>query len=142
MHTLELKDQILHQMIRLEESKTDMLNAHFPLPSRVRERKEIEILLQRYVHRLEKLVISLNQEPDFRLTCVIIGSTVSIRSKQWNASETYRICYPDNSDIDTGCISFLSPLGRQLLLAPLYTDVKVELPDGEYEYVVEQISYP
>ncbi|MFB9327977.1 GreA/GreB family elongation factor [Paenibacillus aurantiacus] len=142
MNNLEIRAYILGQLVHLEESKKAMLDAYFPLPDRHVERKSTEILLERYVHRIEKLLFCLTHEPDFKLTFVVIGSTVTIRNKQSHVAESYKICYPDHADIDAGCISFLSPLGRQLLLSPIYSTVNVAVPDGECEYVVECISVP
>lgn len=142
MNNFEARAYILRQLVHLDESKKTMLDAYFPLPDRLAERKSIEIMLERYVHRIEKLLFCLTHEPDYTLTFVVVGSTVTIRNTQSQVSESYKICYPDHVDIDAGCISFLSPLGRQLLLLPIYSTVQVAVPDGQLEYVVERITMP
>ncbi|MFC4099451.1 GreA/GreB family elongation factor [Paenibacillus xanthanilyticus] len=142
MNNFEVREYILRQLVHLEESKKTMLDAYFPLPDRHAERKSTEILFGRYVHRIEKLLFCLTHEPDFQLTFVVIDSTVTIRDKRSQVLERYKICYPDKADIDAGCISFLSPLGRQLLLSPIYSTVQVALPGGECEYTVERITVP
>ncbi|MBB3113350.1 transcription elongation factor GreA [Paenibacillus phyllosphaerae] len=140
MNNFDMRDRILQQLVRLEESKTDFLD-HFPLPAGYEERRSVAILMERYVHRLEKLLFFLTHDSGFRLNFVIIDSTVTIMNTQLNTLESYKICFPDNSEVDAGHISFLSPIGRQLLLAPIYTNVNLTVPDGECEYVVNQITF-
>ncbi|WP_235192175.1 GreA/GreB family elongation factor [Cytobacillus firmus] len=55
--------------------------------------------------------------------------------------EVSHICLREESDPDNGCISFLSPVGRQLRLKNLGEKTSLMIPSGQLDVVIENISW-
>lgn len=71
---------------------------------------------------------------------VRFGATVTVRDEDGH-EETYRIVGADEVDADRGWVSFLSPIAKALLNAPLGGRVKFRFPSGEEELEVARIAY-
>ena len=72
---------------------------------------------------------------------VLIGTKVTVWYEEDNETEDYVICYPEQSDPDSGYISFLSPVGRQLLLKNNGEKLSLKIPTGELFVTIKEISY-
>jgi transcription elongation factor GreA len=71
----------------------------------------------------------------------LIGTKVTVWYEEDNESEDYVICYPEQSDPDRGYISFLSPVGRQLLLKNNGEKLSLKIPTGELIVTIKEISF-
>jgi len=70
---------------------------------------------------------------------VRFGATVLVRS---SGGEThYRVVGIDETDMDRGWVSWLSPIARALLNAKLGQRVRFRFPSGEEELEIVHISY-
>lgn len=70
---------------------------------------------------------------------VRFGATVTVRS---SSGETqYRIVGIDETDVDRGWVSWLSPIAKALLNAKLGQRVRFRFPSGEEQLEIVQISY-
>jgi transcription elongation factor GreA len=58
-----------------------------------------------------------------------------------NETEDYVICYPEQSNPDEGYISFLSPVGRQLLFKNIGEKISLHIPTGELMVTIKEISF-
>lgn len=71
---------------------------------------------------------------------VTINSTIQVRRGS-NESTTYTIVYPEHSDIASGYISVLSPMGLALVGACVGDEVEWDTPAGPRRYVIEKLIY-
>ncbi len=71
---------------------------------------------------------------------VRFGATVTVRNGAGTESQ-YRIVGVDETDIDRGWVSWLSPIARALLKARLGQRVRFHFPAGEDELEIVGITY-
>jgi transcription elongation factor GreA len=71
---------------------------------------------------------------------VLIGSKVTIRYEPDQDEDSYVLVLPNFSNIDDGHISFLSPLGMNLLLGQVGDLVEVNSPAGMYQVRIIKIE--
>jgi transcription elongation factor GreA len=135
-----LKEYMVKHLVRMEESRVDFLDMYFPAFTRYHQRKQMEGQLDDYIRKLEQWTVSFDKGSIQQLQFVCIGSKVSVQDVDSKEQETYTICMPEEADPDQGCISFISPLGRQLLLAPLMQTIAVQTPEGQRLVRIERIS--
>ena len=133
------KTYYISQLTLLDERTEQWADKYFPSPGR--ERSQFLQFVDRYTSAVEGLIGQQEQAAgSFEAPFVLIGSTVTIEYVSDGSRESYTICLPEQMDIDCGHISFLSPLGRQLLLASPSDTVKVKAPDGELEVLIKSID--
>ena len=71
---------------------------------------------------------------------VRFGATVTVRERN-GALCLYRIVGVDETDIDQGWVSWLSPIAKALLNAQQGARVRFKLPAGEEELEIVNVSY-
>jgi len=71
---------------------------------------------------------------------VRFGATVLVRERNGEAAR-YRIVGVDETDIDRGWVSWLSPIAKALLNARLGQRVRFRFPSGEAELEIVDIRY-
>jgi transcription elongation factor GreB len=104
-------------------------------------KQHLQTLDQRilYLQRsLESAVIV--DPPATQMDLVRFGATVTVRYSSGTESE-YRIVGVDETDIDQGCVSWLSPIAKALLNARLGQRVRFKFPSGEEELEIVGIKY-
>lgn len=67
------------------------------------------------------------------------GSTVGVRDSEGN-EETYRLVGVDETDVDQGWISWLSPLGKSLINRQLGEQVQIRLPGGLRQLTILRVE--
>ena len=72
---------------------------------------------------------------------VIFGATVTIINTDTDEQKTYRIVGDDEADVNSGKISYQSPIARALIGKELGEVVSVQAPSGEVEYEIDDVSY-
>jgi transcription elongation factor GreB len=83
------------------------------------------------------VIVPAPSEPDDR---VRFGSTVKVRDRKGGES-SYRIVGVDETDMDRGWVSWLSPIAKALLKARIGQRVKFRFPSGEEELEIVSIRY-
>ncbi|UYP10979.1 GreA/GreB family elongation factor [Priestia megaterium] len=68
-------------------------------------------------------------------------SQVSLMYLDNKETEQFTICFPGQSDPDKGNISFLSPVGRQLLLRSAGEKLVLTTPGGNTEVIIKEIKF-
>jgi len=68
------------------------------------------------------------------------GATVTVRECS-GAESRYRIVGVDETDIDRGWVSWLSPIAKALLNARVGQRVRFKFPSGEEELEIVSIDY-
>ena len=98
--------------------------------------------LDQRIHRLEESLQSAEvvPPPEGVADTVRFGATVTVR--ETNGEESiYRIVGVDETDIDRGWVSWLSPIARALMNAKVGERVRFKIPSGETELEIVAISY-
>ena len=74
-------------------------------------------------------------------TRVIFGCTVVIINMQTDDISEYRIVGDDEADVNSGKISYLSPIAKALIGKHVGDCVQVITPSGEVEYEIDKVDY-
>lgn len=92
----------------------------------------------RLQHSLESAVVTPAPPPPWER--VRFGATVTVRDERGKESE-YRIVGVDETDIERGWVSWVSPIARALLNARLGQCVRFKFPAGEALLEITRITY-
>ena len=104
-------------------------------------RRQVQLLDQRILQIQESLrsavIVPPSAEPH---DTVRFGATVTVRGRGGTESR-YRIVGVDETDIDQGCVSWLSPIATALLNARVGERVRFRFPSGEEELEIVGVEY-
>lgn len=131
LNQVELKMALSKHLVDVEESYQEFLEDLYPNPSK--ERYEISDLLRNYIIKLEELVGG-ELVTDEALPCVIIGSSVELSDLTTNQVLNYKIVTPFNGIKEFNNVSFLSPVGRKLLMKKPGEQISINVPAGVLNY--------
>lgn len=133
------KEYFVQQLVYIDENIKELTNLYIS-STPVQER--IKHFFSLYLLEVEEL-LKENQKNGFVsfFPKVYIGTKVTVLYDEDNESEDYVICFPEQSDPDNGYISFLSPVGRQLLLKNNGEKLALKIPTGELPVTIQEISY-
>ncbi|NOU96355.1 transcription elongation factor GreAB [Paenibacillus sp. LMG 31456] len=131
------RTQLINQLVYFDEQKKDFLDHYFP--NSAKERGKIELLLSVYSVTLERILGVFTQE-NLNST-VLIGSRMKIVYLEDGYTESYTIVFPHQADPNSNKISFLSPIGFQLLMAKINETYQLKIPSGEIKVKLEEIIY-
>jgi transcription elongation factor GreA len=139
-HSLHLtKNYYVQQLNYIDENIKELTNLYLS-STPVQER--LKHFFNLYVMEVEEL-LKTNKRNEFisHFPKVFIGTKVTVLYDDEYETEDYVICYPEQSDPDLGYISFLSPVGRQLLFKNLGDKVSIKIPTGELLVTIKEISF-
>ncbi|KKI88912.1 hypothetical protein WQ54_28745 [Bacillus sp. SA1-12] len=133
------KDYFIQQVKYIDENimeLTDLYVSSTPIQERLKHYFNL------YVLEVENL-LQINQKNDFipSFPKVYIGTKVKVLYDEENETEEYVICFPEQSSPDCGFISFLSPVGRQLLLKNIGEKISLKIPTGNLLVTIKDISF-
>ncbi|RKN84354.1 GreA/GreB family elongation factor [Paenibacillus ginsengarvi] len=131
------RSQLVNQLVFFDEEKTNFLNQYFPNISP--ERNKIDRMLSVYTTTLEQMFSDYSYET--LNSIVLIGSEVNLKYMDDGSAETYTIVFPHQANLSQNRVSFLSPVGSQLLLTPVNETRQLGTPAGEIEVKLEQIRF-
>jgi transcription elongation factor GreA len=139
-HSLHLtKDYYVQQLNYIDENIKELTNLYLsstPIQERLKH------FFNLYVLEVEDLLkTNKRNEIISFFPKVFIGTKVTVLYDEEDETEDYVICYPEQSDPDLGYISFLSPVGRQLLFKNLGDKVSIKIPTGELLVTIKEISF-
>lgn len=100
--------------------------------------REIDRRVRFLRKRLEQLVVVHEAPSDPGR--IYFGAWVRLEDERGNET-VYRIVGPDEFDPERGWISLDAPVARALLGKTVDDEVRVELPQGEMEYLVLEVAY-
>ncbi|MEI7024746.1 GreA/GreB family elongation factor [Paenibacillus sp. y28] len=131
------RTQLVNQLVYFDEEKMNFLD-HY-CPGHTRDRLRNEQLLSVYTSTLEQLLADFTAE---RLNAmVLIGSQVRLHYVEDSFTELFTIVFPHQADPNKNMISFLSPIGHQLLLGRANESYPLLVPSGEITVRIEEIKY-
>lgn len=104
--------------------------------------KEAQGMLEMRIAKLEEVVANARvvDESQLDTSKVLIHSTVKIKNKKNNQSLTYKLVAQSEADLKSGKISVDSPIGKGLLGKKIGDSAKVNVPNGEIELEILEIS--
>jgi transcription elongation factor GreA len=135
-------ENLVKHLLDIEEGKNQLLNEYFPEPTD--ERRDFEKLFDDYVMKVDNLVrnASISEEQHDMFPFVTIGSRVEVEDAESKKSYEFRIVTPYESTVEKGDISYLSPVGKSLLLKKAGERTEVNAPGGTYCYKIKAIKHP
>lgn len=133
-------ENLVKHLVEVEEGKNKLLEQYFPEPSK--ERKEFEKLIEDYIRQIDQLIrnVDTSQTADSKVPFVTIGSEVEVQDLIDQEVYKYRIVSPFNSSVKEGDVSYLSPVGKSLLLKKVGDEVEVNAPGGVFRYKIKSIQ--
>ncbi|TDF96357.1 GreA/GreB family elongation factor [Paenibacillus piri] len=131
------RTQLVNQLVYFDEQKQEFLDHYFPNSGR--ERLKIDQLLSDYAKTLEGILAGFTQES--LNSTVLIGSRMRLLYVEDGLTESYTVVFPHQAEPNENKVSFLSPIGLQLLLAKTNETCRLKVPSGELEVRLEEIRY-
>lgn len=133
-------ESLLKQLVEIEEGKRELLEKYFLEPSV--ERHELEELVEKYTKHIDQLIrkAKKSQNSDNSLPFVTINSEVEVLDLSFQEIFKYRIVNPFQSNIREGDVSYLSPVGKSLLLKKVGDQIEVKAPGGVFRYEIKSIQ--
>ncbi|HOV79528.1 MAG TPA: GreA/GreB family elongation factor [Bacillota bacterium] len=132
-------EYLVKHLVEIEEGRNKLLDEFSQRPSK--ERKELENLLENYVKRIDELIRKVKKSPKAgnELPFVTMGCEVEIQNLSDREVHKYRIVTPFRGSVKEGDISYLSPVGKSLLLKKVGDEVEVKAPAGVFHYKIKSI---
>ncbi len=73
---------------------------------------------------------------------VVFGTVVTVVDLDTDEEKTYQLLGPEESDVNNGSISILSPLGSAMIGKQVGDEISVKTPGGMRQFEVMEISRP
>ncbi|MGD6844629.1 GreA/GreB family elongation factor [Bacillus infantis] len=133
------KESFIEQLVYIDENIQELTSLYVS-STPVYER--LKNFFHLYVMEVEDLIQSNRKNTIIpSLPKVYIGTRVTVAYEDEDDTEEFLICFPGQTDPDAGCISFLSPVGRQLLLKNRGDKVMLKIPTGELPVIIKDITF-
>jgi transcription elongation factor GreB len=126
------------ELDRLAQIERPKLAASADSPDARRRLQSLDLQIQ-HLHQSLGMAVVVTP-PSAPWEQVRFGATVTVRS-QSSGETRYRIVGVDETDVDRGWVSWLSPIARALLNARLGQRVRFKFPSGEEELEIVHIDY-
>lgn len=131
------RHQLIRQLVYFDEKRSAFLDQYFPNYSK--ERTQTEQLLGAYSETLERILHE--NTPDSLNGTVLIGSRMRLDYLDDGSAEEYTIVFPHQADPYNNWISFLSPIGSQLLMARHNGTYSLDVPSGAMKVQIAELKY-
>ena len=129
------KESFIKQMLIIEERIQELTDIYLSSTPYTERKKDF---FSEYIAEVERFLE--DYEGGLDIPKVFIGSKVTVVYEDENEEEDFIICFPEESDPEEGCISFLSPVGRQLLLRNKGDRIALRIPAGELKVSIQKIT--
>lgn len=134
-------ETIVKHLVDIEEERVRIIEEYYP--SLNKERDNFQKLINDYICKLEDYIPNIEiKEADKGIPFVIIGSVVELEDLRCNEIERLQIISPFTNKANTNldCASYLSPLGKEVLLKNIGDKLEIETPSGCIEYQIKGIE--
>lgn len=145
MQTAISKEKLAHLSKHLEVikgEKKETLEQYFTKsPS---ERNEFSDFIDNYVEYIEKFVESANDSETVTpqtVPFIFIGCDVEVEDLDNPELITYHLIDPLQGRVKENDVSYLSPVGKALLLKKAGDKIKVQTPGGTIRYLIKSIQF-
>lgn len=140
----QVYENLIKHLTEIEEEKDKVLEEYYYDVSS--ERIDFEDLINNYVISLDKYIKTAKIADTSNKDCpfVTINSIVEVEDLQDNSVEKYQIISPfiGAHSLDGEYASYLSPIGKSLLLKKQGDKVIIETPVENIEYKIKSIEFP
>ncbi|MDF2521209.1 MAG: hypothetical protein K0R84_1837 [Clostridia bacterium] len=134
-------ETLVKHLADIEDERDRILEDYYP--SLTKERDSFHQLITGYIKGIEDYIYNADIEEAGSSSCpfVIIGSTVEVEDLTNNEVEMLQIASPftNKLNINSNCASYLSPLGKALLLRDPGDEVEIEAPAGNIVFRIKSI---
>lgn len=134
--TKDAFDSLLANLVELEEGISEIIDVFFREPSK--EAEDLKRVLNDYVRWLDRTVkrvkivtAAANDFPN-----AVIGSEVIVEDVGGSGTYSYKLVSPLRNKTEVNEISFLSPMGKAMLLKKVNDKFVVEAPGGNFDYKI------
>ncbi|WIV11861.1 GreA/GreB family elongation factor [Proteiniborus sp. MB09-C3] len=128
--------------MKIEDEKNEVIEEYYYEMSA--ERLEFETLIANYISHIDKYVKKIKKTNKSSTDCpfVIIDSIVEVEDINSKEREKFKIVSPflTTNPLDGDFASYLSPIGKSLLLKKVGDHVLVETPMENIEYEIKSIE--
>jgi transcription elongation factor GreA len=133
--------KMIKQLAELEEQKSLILDKYYSEPSAKRD--DFEKMVEKYTRYIETYLknVSVVDKTDNGCPFVAIDSNVEVVDMEDKESYTFRVVSPliDEAPADVDCVSYLSPIGKALLLKEINDELHIATPSEVLKYKVTGI---
>ncbi len=132
---------LVAHLLDFKEKRDEIIDEYFPQLNQ--DRLNFTRLTAAYQSLLSTAIknIKISEKADGHFPFIIIGSTVTVRDLASQEVFTYKISEPTQGEFSLEDVSYLSPVGRALLLKKPGETVTVKTPAGLFNYEVLDIIY-
>lgn len=135
------RKHLVNQLVFFDEQYPNFIDLYLSGFSN-HEKKSMDELLRKYTASLSDMLGSDDSALREMLNhVVLIGSKVKVEFAEDNTTDSFTVVYPTESDPDTNRVSFISPIGRQLLGATCNAPLVLEVPAGRQHILIREIKY-
>jgi transcription elongation factor GreA len=130
---------VLH-LVNIENEKEGLIEGFFPKPSM--GRLKLRSFLDDYITGIDFLIknkVSVVDKSDNSFPFVIIYCKTEVLDLKTREKLQYRIVSPYDN-LKTGDVSFLSPVGKSLLMKEVGDEVTIDAPGGKLNYKIQSIN--
>jgi transcription elongation factor GreA len=138
-------EMLIKHLVDVEDEKDRIIIEFYP--SFTKERDSFQKLIGDYISGIESRIYNIEtketeETAETGLPFVIIGSKVEVENLTYNEAEAFQIISPftNESSINWDCASYLSPLGKEMLLKSIGDEVKIDTPAGKVIYKIKNIK--
>ncbi len=135
-------ERLIEHLVEIEEEKTRVIEEYYYDMSA--ERLEFELLIEDYISKINRYIKNVRKSKKIDTDCpfVIINSIVEVEDIYSKEVEKFKIVSPflTTNPLDGDFASYLSPIGKSLLLKKVGDHVLVETPMENIEYAIKSIE--
>lgn len=138
--TKDAFNSLLANLVELEEGIGEIIDVFFRDPSK--EAEDLKKVLNDYVRWMDEMVkrVTIVATADNEFPFAVIGSEVVVEEKGGGGAYSFKLVSPLRNKIESNEISFLSPMGKAMLLKKVNQNFVVEAPGGNFEYKILDIK--
>lgn len=133
-------EYLVKHLEHVRNTKDDIIDQYFPEPSNNRD--ELKQLISDYIKRIDTLIKNVNEIENTLngLNFVTVGSTVTVEDLDEHQIYEFHIISPLENRTRSNDVSYISPVGKALLLKQIDDTVTVKAPAGIFRYKIKSID--
>lgn len=142
----EAHEYLLRHLISIEEEKNYVSEVYYA--NEPAKRGEFTDFVENYISYIDNFIqnTSISEDPLTTIPFSTIGNIVEVEDMKRNEITNYRIISPflgsKDFRIDEDFASYLSPIGKALLLKKVGDKTIIETPTGILEYRIKSFRFP
>lgn len=142
--TQDAFNSLLANLVELEEGIDEIIDVFFREPSPSKEGENLKRVLNEYIQWLDRAIkrIKVDEKADNDFPYAVVGSEVVVEDLGSKEIYCYKLVSPLKNKVDSNEISFLSPMGKAMLLKKVNDQFVVEAPGGNFGYRIKSVTIP